>query len=72
MRTRNNFNANRFRACIDILNYIVDLNIHKDSLMHLCKAYYAWDNMDFEDAYDHLRKVNLNQVEFMEVKNDQI
>ena len=38
--------------------------------MHLCKAYYAWDNMDFEDAYDHLRKVNLNQVEFMEVKND--
>ena len=70
MRTRNNFNANRFRACIDILNYIVDLNIHKDSLMHLCKAYYAWDNMDFEDAYDHLRKVNLNQVEFMEVKND--
>ncbi|MEE1150859.1 MAG: TIGR02710 family CRISPR-associated CARF protein [Methanobrevibacter sp.] len=70
MRTRNNFNANRFRACIDILNYIVDLNIHKDSLMHLCKAYYAWDNMDFEDAYVHLRKVNLNQVEFMEVKND--
>lgn len=70
MRTRNNFNANRFRACIDILNYIIDLNIHKDSLMHLCKAYYAWDNMDFEDAYDHLRKVNLNQVEFMEVKND--
>ncbi|WP_292888295.1 TIGR02710 family CRISPR-associated CARF protein [Methanobrevibacter sp. UBA212] len=70
MRTRNNFNANRFRACIDILNYIVDLNIHKESLMHLCKAYYAWDNMDFEDAYDHLRKVNLNQVEFMEVKND--
>ena len=70
MRTRNNFNANRFRACIDILNYIVDLNIHKESLMHLCKAYYAWDNMDFEDAYEHLRKVNLNQVEFMEVKND--
>ena len=70
MRTRNNFNANRFRACIDILNYIVDLNIHKDSLLHLCKAYYAWDNMDFEDAYEHLRKVNLNQVEFMEVKND--
>ena len=70
MRTRNNFNANRFRACIDILNYIVDLNIHKESLMHLCKAYYTWDNMDFEDAYEHLRKVNLNQVEFMEVKND--
>ena len=70
MRTRNNFNANRFRACIDILNYIVDLNIHKESLMHLCKSYYAWDNMDFEEAYNHLRKVNLNQVEFMEVKND--
>lgn len=70
MRTRNNFNGNRFRVCIDILNYIVDLNIHKDSLLHLCKAYYAWDNMDFEEAYGNLRKVNLNQVEFMEVKND--
>ena len=38
MRTRYNFNANRFRACIDILNYIIDLNIHKDSLLNLCKS----------------------------------
>lgn len=70
MRTRSNFNANRFRACIDILNYIVDLNIHKESLLHLCKAYYAWDNMDFEDAYDHLRKVDTRPIEFTEVRDD--
>ncbi|WP_405265403.1 TIGR02710 family CRISPR-associated CARF protein [Methanobrevibacter sp.] len=70
MRTRYNFNANRFRACIDILNYIIDLNIHKDSLLNLCKSYYAWDNMDFEEAYDNLRKVDVNQMEFTEIKND--
>jgi CRISPR-associated protein (TIGR02710 family) len=70
MRTRFNFNANRFIACIEILNYIVDLNIHKESLLHLCKAYYSWDNMDFEEAYDNLRKVDSNQVEFADIKND--
>ncbi|MBE6501995.1 MAG: TIGR02710 family CRISPR-associated protein [Methanobrevibacter thaueri] len=70
MRTRYNFNANRFMACIDMLNYIVDLNIHKESLLHLCKAYYAWDNMDFEEAYDNLRKVDANHIELSDIKND--
>ena len=70
MRIRNNFNSNRFMQCIDILNYIVDLNIHKDSLLNLCKAYYSWDNMEFEKAYDHLTKVNTNQIEFVEIKKD--
>ena len=70
MRIRNNFNANRFMACIEILNYIVDLAIHKESLMHLCKAYYSWDNMDFEDAYDNLRKVQTNDIEFTEIRDD--
>ena len=70
MRIRNNFNSNRFMQCIDILNYIVDLNIHKDSLLNLCKAYYSWDNMEFEKAYDYLTKVNTNQIEFVEIKKD--
>ena len=70
MRTRYNFNANRFRACMDILNFIVDLNIHKESLLHLCKSYYAWDNMDFEEAYDHLKKVDSTQMEFVDIKDD--
>lgn len=70
MRTRYNFNANRFRACIDILDYIVDLNIHKGSLLDLCKSYYAWDNMDFEHAYEHLTKVDMNHMEVVEIKKD--
>lgn len=70
MRTRYNFNANRFRACIDILDYIVDLNIHKGSLLDLCKSYYAWDNMDFEHAYEHLTKVDMNHMEVVEIKNE--
>lgn len=69
MMTRHNFNAKRFMACMDILNYIIDFNIHKDSFLHLCKSYYTWDNMDFESAYDHLRNVDINQSEFVEIKN---
>lgn len=70
MRTRYNFNAKRFMACIDILNYIVDFNIHKDSFSNLCKAYHAWDNMDFESAYDYLKNVDMNNFEFAEVKSE--
>ncbi len=70
MRTRYNFNANRFMACIDILNYIVDLKIHKESFLDLCKAYYSWDNMEFEDAYEYLKKVDSTQIEFVEIKDD--
>ena len=70
MRVRYNFNANRFMACIDLLNYIVDMNIHKESLLYLCKSYYAWDNMDFEEAYDNLRKVDINHIELMEIRDD--
>ncbi len=70
MRIRNNFNSNRFMPCIDILNHIVDLSIHKDSLLNLCKAYYSWDNMDFEKAYEHLIKVDTKQIEFAEIRTD--
>ena len=70
MRVRNSFNANRFMPCIDILNYIVDLNIHKNSFLNLCKAYASWDNMDFERAYDYLAKVDVKNFEFIEIKKD--
>lgn len=70
MRARYNFNAKRFMACMEVLNHVVDLKIHKDSFLNLCKAYYEWDNMDFEGAYDHLRQVEMNQIEFSEIKND--
>ena len=70
MRIRNNFNSNRFMPCIDILNHIVDLSIHKDSLLNLCKAYYSWDNMDFEKAYEHLVKVDTKEIEFTEIRSD--
>lgn len=69
MRARHNFNSSRFMATIDVLNYVVDLNIHKDSFLNLCKAYYAWDNMEFEHAYDHLKKVDSNQIELADIKN---
>ena len=68
MRVRSNFNANRFRPCIDILKYIIDLNIHKDSFLELCMAYFSWDNMEFNQAYEHLKNVNLNQFEFENIK----
>ena len=68
MRIRNYFNANRFMPCIDILNQIVDLSIHKESLLNLCKSYYYWDNMDLEKAYSYLTKVDINQWEFLELK----
>ena len=70
MRTRYNFNANRFMACMDVLDYIVDLNIKKDSLLYLCKAYYNWDNMNFDEAYKYLTKVDLNRLEFSEIKDN--
>ena len=69
-RIRYNFDANRFMASIEMMNYIVDLNIHKESLIHLFKSYYAWDNMDFEEAYNHLRQVDANQMELNDIKND--
>lgn len=68
MRIRNYFNAHRFMSCVDILGYIVDSSIHKESLLHLCKAYYAWDNMEFERAYEHLKKVDTGLFELSEIE----
>jgi len=47
----------------------VDLNIHKESFLALCEGYYAWDMMDFEEAYNQLRQVNANHMEVVEIKS---
>ena len=70
MRVRSNFNANRFFTNIDVLNNIVDSNIAKDDLLNLCKSYYAWENMDFNEAYDLLTKVNMDRLVFYEIKEE--
>lgn len=70
MMVRNNFNSNQFINCVNILDKIIDYNIHKDSFLNLCKCYYAWDNMEFEQAYNLLKNVDLNIFEFSEIKED--
>ena len=70
MRVRNHFNANRFYTASEILANIVDENIHKEDLINLVKAYYAWDNMDFDIAYDFLTKVDLDLLEVKEIKDE--
>ncbi len=69
MRIHQSFNANRFIQCIDILNYIVDMNIHKKPLLNLCNAYYSWEMMNFDDAYNYLKEVDINAMEFAGIKN---
>ena len=68
VRYRHNFNSNRFMACHELLKYIVDVNFHKESLLNLCSAYYAWDNMEFEKAYDYLSQVDRSNLEVCELK----
>ena len=70
MRVRNYFNANRFYTASEILENIVDESIHTEDLLNLVNAYYAWDNMDFDVAYDYLTKVNMNVFEIAEIKDD--
>lgn len=70
MRVRNYFNNNRFYTAGEILLDIVDESINTDNMLNLVKAYYAWDNMDFEVAYDYLTKVDLNGFEVSEIKDD--
>lgn len=68
MRFRFNFNSYRFNVCIGIVKNIIDLHINKDPLLHLSCGYGAWDNMDFEHAYSHLKQVGINQAEFSDIK----
>lgn len=70
MRVRYNFNANRFFTNIDVLNNIVDVSIPKDDLLYLCKSYYAWENMDFEGAYNYLTQINMDRLVFYEIRDD--
>ena len=70
MRMRNHFNANRFYTASKILETIVDANLPKEDLSNLVNAYYAWDNMDFEIAYDYLTKVDLEKLAFNDIRDD--
>lgn len=67
-RARHYFNSNRFMDAIEVLKNIVDLRIHKESFLNLCKAYYRWDNMDFENAYQYLNEVDIKPFEFIEIR----
>ena len=70
MRMRNHFNANRFYTASEILETIVDANLPKEDLTNLVNAYYAWDNMDFEIAYDYLTKVDMDKLAFNDIRDD--
>ena len=70
MRMRNHFNANRFYTASEILETIVDVNLPKEDLINLVNAYYAWDNMDFEIAYDYLTKVDMDKLAFNDIRDD--
>ena len=61
---------NLYKVYDEILEKIVDESIHTEDLMNLSNAYYAWDNMDFDVAYDFLTKVDLNLLELKEIKDD--
>ena len=70
MRVRNYFNANRFYTASEILENVVDESINTENMMNLVKGYFLWDNMEFEEAYEHLRKLDLNGFELSEIKDD--
>ncbi|WP_295620036.1 TIGR02710 family CRISPR-associated CARF protein [uncultured Methanobrevibacter sp.] len=70
MRMRSHFNENRFYTASQILDTIVDENIPKEDLLNLVKAYYAWDNMDFEIAYDYMTKVNHDSIFFNDIRDE--
>ncbi len=69
MRIRSNFNANRFMQCIDILKHVVDFSVGKEHYLSLCRAYYYWDNMDFENAYKYFLKVDMNSLALFDIKD---
>ena len=66
-RARRYFNSNRFMQCIDILERIVDVRFDKESSINICKSYYSWDIMDFENAYEYLKKVDLSNFDLIEI-----
>ena len=70
MRVRNYFNANRFYTASEILENVVDESINTENMMNLVKGYFLWDNMEFEEAYEHLTKLDLNGFELSEIKDD--
>ena len=67
-RARRYFNSNRFMQCIDLLERIVDVSFNKESFLNICKSYYSWDIMDFENAYEYLKKVDFSHVDLIEIR----
>lgn len=68
VRARRYFNSNRFMQCIDLLERIVDVSFNKESFLNICKSYYSWDIMDFENAYEYLKKVDFSHVDLIEIR----
>ncbi|WP_407376788.1 TIGR02710 family CRISPR-associated CARF protein [Methanobrevibacter sp.] len=66
-RIRHYFNSNQFMEAINLLNNIIDVRIHKESFLHICHAYYRWDNMDFENAYAFINEADITSFEFTEL-----
>ena len=67
-RVRRLFNSNNFMQCIELLEKIVDLRFNKETYLNICRSYYSWDNMDFENAYEYLTKADLSLVEIIEIR----
>ncbi|WP_458404007.1 TIGR02710 family CRISPR-associated CARF protein [Methanobrevibacter sp.] len=67
-RVRHYFNSNRFMESVDILENVVDMRFHTETFKDICKSYYRWDNMDFENAYKYLSKVDISHFEFIEIR----
>ena len=63
------FNAYRFTSAISFLEEIVDPDLNKDEFIKLSKAYYAWDNVDFDTAYEILKEVDMNIEQFKDVSD---
>lgn len=67
-RVRRLFNSHNFMQCIELLEKIVDLRFNKETYLNICRSYYSWDNMDFENAYEYLTKADLSLVEIIEIR----
>ncbi len=65
------FNNNRFDSGNDLICEIVDPEFEKDKVAALFKAYSCWDNVNFEEAYDVLKNLDVS-YSFFEPLSKQI
>ena len=63
------FNDYRFTSAISFLEEIVDPDLNKNEFIKLSEAYYAWDNVDFDTAYEILTDVDMNIEQFKDVSD---